>query len=358
MNYVAAFPFALVFLSAFLDLSNAVDRRKILCVAYFLGSSFLIGLRSIFTAGIDTQIVYLPIFEHLINEPFISVCSHYLLRDPLFYIYTKLFTMVSIDFHLYLFVIAVFVSASISTFVCKYSSYPILSFATFMLLQYFGFEFQMIKHSIAFSILLFSYQFILTRKPIQFLAVLLISALFHISALVFLLAYFAPRVKVQSIHVVVLLFAAIGIILFRHQILSLFELVFQGERFRMYFEKSYSGELSLTPFFISCLVLALSYFVTSKSCRNTKEFTILFNLAYIATLILLGVTLLGESVRVSMFFGVGTILLLPYAIKNSVLEHKGLAIYFLTTVFILYFVFFGINNAGLDNYVLYWQEAG
>lgn len=356
MNLVAIFPLFVLALSIILNLLSFAEKRKVICAIFFVGSALLIGLRSVHTAGTDTFYVYEPIFNQLQDQSIVDVISHYLLRDPLFYLFTKLFTLISLDFHVYIFLIALFVSGSISYFIYKYSSYPILSFALFMLFQYFGFEFQMLKHSIAFSILLFSYPYLLDRKPRYFVGIVVLAGLFHISALVFLISYFVSKIKPHAFHLVFFIFFSVAILVFRDEILALLEIMFQGDRFQMYFSASYDGRLPLTGFFIAITVFLLALFVTPKKYWSDKVFVVLFNLSYLSCLILLGVVIFGESVRVSMLFGMGSLLLLPFAIEKSSLAFKYQAIGLISFICILHFIFFGIENAGLSNYVFFWQE--
>lgn len=80
-------------------------------------------------------------------------------------------------------------------FIYNYSENPALSIFLFITMRFFFFFMSNIRQSLAISIILLSYDYIIKKKFIPFMICVLLAAQFHSTAIVFLLAYFLEKIK-------------------------------------------------------------------------------------------------------------------------------------------------------------------
>jgi len=120
--------------------------------------------------------------------------------------------------HIFLSLIAIFSIVPVGIFIYKYSKMPFLSFALYISFNYYSFTFSGLRQSIAYGIILISYNFIINKKPFKFVISVLFAALFHKSALIFLPAYFLADLKINKLSISVILLCDVIIFIFRKQI--------------------------------------------------------------------------------------------------------------------------------------------
>lgn len=331
------------------------NKKKVFCVSAFIVLVLVMGLRSRYTAGVDTNLVYIPSFFRICRLPLSTIADVYI-KDTMFYIMTKLFTIVSENVQLYLLCISVFVVGVFCRFVYKYSDNPLLSYIVYMALGYYGIGFQMLRHIIAASILLISYDYLRDRKFIRFLLLVLLASCFHITAFVFIVAYpiYVWKVGVKQIGLIVA--AVIMGYFFRGVVLSILQSVLSNqERFSMYFMTDHTV-LAVTGFFILLIVYVVSWLMIPKAERNELDIRGMFNLSMIATIAMFMVSIIGEFHRISMYFGFYNTLLLPSACKRYKGTKKEIISILIGVVMVAYFLAFQLENQGLSDYRFFWND--
>lgn len=125
------------------------------------------------------------------------------------------------NYQSYVTILSAFMMFSYLHFIGKYSPSPIQSILYFLGLLYYTFLFDALKQGLAMSVLLFSFDAILERRPITFFSLVLIASLLHFPALVFLPAYWLGRMRIGSYYLVLLAALLFITYLFRNQILNL-----------------------------------------------------------------------------------------------------------------------------------------
>lgn len=90
---------------------------------------------------------------------------------------------------LLLMVSGAFVAYAFGRFIYKYSEIPWMSVLMFLTLQFFDLSMSGVRQILSVAILLFAYDFLVERKFIRFLALVLLAASIHTSAIAFLLIY-------------------------------------------------------------------------------------------------------------------------------------------------------------------------
>ena len=124
------------------------------------------------------------------------------------------------DYEGFIQVSSVFVILAVIHFIYRYSPSPIISILMFFGLALYPFHFSGLKQSFAMSILLFSVDAIVATKPIRFVLIVFLAALFHFPALVFLPAYWICNMRVGKGYLIVLAIAFLVTYLFRDQMVT------------------------------------------------------------------------------------------------------------------------------------------
>ena len=339
------------------------DHKALYCLTMFIVCTLVLGLRSPYVGGVDTSLVYIPAFEQALNTPLGAFMTDHDYRDPLFYIFTKLCTYVTGDYQVFLFIIAAICMGSFCVFVYRYSDHPVMSFALFFALGYYAIEFEMLRHSLAASVLLFAYPYIERRKPVQFLLLVALATGFHMSAVVFVIAYLASYAKVGLKQGVILVFFIGFCYAFRGQVATfLMGLLAASDRFSSNIgDYSTAGTFGLGGFFVVLAIWLFSYLILDRQERETRATATFLNLGLYCTCIMSITPILGELHRVAMFFGFSLVLLLPRAFKHSIIRNgqsRKVAYGMVLTVLLAYFFFIGVGGYELADYQFFWDVEG
>lgn len=169
--------------------------KVISTIVFFLFSASLIGLRGE-SVGVDTA-EYYWIFYLANTYPE----HHYILdMEPAFVVLNKFFGFMFNDAAWMLYCIAVFVMGASSLLFFRYSPSVFISWLGFISYGHFFNFHNIARQSIAIAIIMFSVKYIIERKFLQFIIMLLVASSFHYSAFVFVIAYFIHFIKISSIY--------------------------------------------------------------------------------------------------------------------------------------------------------------
>lgn len=272
-----------------------------------------------------------------------------------FYYFKRFISSFTESPSVYLMVNSFIFLSSIFIFLYRYSKEAFLSIIIFISLGYYQFSFSGLRQSIAIAILLFSYKFIIEKKLLYFFIIVMVAAQFHNSALIFLAAYPIAHLKINLWHYVYL-FSLLALISFfgyfiLDNLISLLKMDFLSGRFRAYYGNL--STVSLSAFYILLSIWSFCYVIYKKYDRN-DQLTILLNIVFIGLLFQSLTPLLAEFFRLSMYFNIFTLALVP----NSILMirssfNRGLVYVIILILFILNYVLFGIDNYG--PYKFYWE---
>ena len=132
---------------------------------------------------------------------------------------------------------------------------------------------------------------------------------------------------------------------------------FNVERFSMYTVQNFSSLNNLLFFINYCILLFSSFFIfTKKDEEDNKKYGALFKMQLIGTFISIFNVVLGEFNRISMFFTIYSIILIPESIKYiRETKTRTVILFFISIILIIYFLFFGIQNYLLIPYSFFWN---
>lgn len=259
---------------------------------------------------------------------------------------------------MYIFVISAFVLGSFSIFIYRHSDRPVFSYIIYYALGYYAIGFQMLRHVMALSILLLAYDFILERRPLRFIVIVLLASCFHSSALIFLIAYPLSKMRIGFKQWIAIIVAVASVFIARGKSAGIINALLSGmDRYSRYSENA--TQLSLMGAFILIYVYIVSFIFAYPAYKEDDELQMLLNLSVISIAFMTLVTVVGEFHRISMFFGIYNTVLLPKAWKRYQARDGRLkAVYLLgiNAVFIAYFLLYGLGNYSLSVYRFFWMD--
>lgn len=271
-------------------------------------------------------------------------------KDPVFYYLAKITSFIGIDYRGWIAILSGIFITSFSIILYKYSKLPMISILLIISLGYLTFSMTGLRQGMAISFILLSYTFIRDRKIWKFILVVLFAALFHSSALVFLIAYPLAFLKFNSKHVFTFLLVLILYLFFSNQIISLLNILIWSDQYDYYLNNNEG--LNYTGFLIQLIIFLFCLIFTKKVLnKNAKDIT-LYNLVYIGLLLELFSTEIAEIFRLSMYFSIFSVILVANSINT--IENKYLQ-GLLSLIIIVVSCFYVVWSGVYDGFVFYWN---
>lgn len=347
----------------------------------------LVALRNVKLGLNDTENIYYPIFLNMQFISFADILNIANYSGKLFYILTKILGTFIINYNLYLAVIGVPFIASIMYLIYKYSKYPLVSVFLFIALYYL-YSFFLLRQVIAIGIVVFSYKYILEKKPIRFVLLVMLAVLFHKSAWLFIFAYPVCRYikfgKKNYIFILIAFVVANLLPSFILNIINVFDISGTLSVYIKYGVYDTSGKISMFGLFITVAILALGhyYYVISnknnikkieeakktnqnsevellvqENKKSMKEYNILLNLSTLGSIIFAFSNVVSEFYRVSLYFSVFNILLVSTALNSELSNRKkSIIVICFIVITIIYFLLRTINNINSNPYSFFWNQ--
>ncbi len=263
------------------------------------------------TVGNDTT-EYLRIFNEANAIDFDASNSRYEIG---YILLNQLLGKFTVEGQIVFAVAGAFIFFSFGRFILKYSKSPWLSLILFFFYGFFVFSMSAIRQSIAIGILLFAYDYILQKKFVKFLMLLLLATAFHMTAIFFIFAYLVSYLKpTLKTYLIILSVTAALFICFNLLLSNLFLLfeTYEG------YENEYGGGARIAIIIyisIVSLVLLFSYFTRKRIPAAVmpvynKEFLMVF-VALCTYILALNINILD---RIANYYNVFSLILLPTAI--------------------------------------------
>lgn len=316
---------------------------------YFFSVSFLmillLTLRHDFV-GTDTH-NYRWLYNAFENMSFQNALIH--IKDPGFVWFFQFVSGLGLSFRFILFIQAFFYISSLTYIIKRYSKIPTLSYWIFVTMGYFIFATTM-RQAIAISFTLISYDFIKRKKMWPFLICVGLASTFHLTALVFLPAYWIDKFKYNRKTLILILSIITSIIFLRGRISTLV-LSYANTNY----VASSTGGYFLILFFVALLILGIFYKKRFLIDDNNKM--LFFMLA--ASLALIPIASVNPAFfRIANYYQVFVILYIP----NLIISLKDKLMKFILTygfiVLSLYYFYFKLTSYGIriHPYIFWWQE--
>lgn len=217
----------------------------------------------------------------------------------------------------YLFILTgPFIAFSFGRFIYKYSRLPWMSVYMFLTLQFFDLSFSGLRQIISIAVLLFSYDFLIKRRPIQFFSIVFIAATIHTSAVLFLLLYpFTSLKQTRNFYLISTGIGIAGAVSFG-AILRVAENVFP-QYLKYFTQNGTSFKSSPTLACALMLVLWLTLLIISELFKRGSIFRKAPEIAPGDAKIILHSTSVDDVLRLSIWFG---IIMLMLSLNGTILN--------------------------------------
>ena len=189
-----------------LCVNGKVLKKSTYCVIVGLCMILLSGLRAEAVGMWDTQSVYLPSFR-VINQNTIAqllTMGDTQYRFIGFDLYSKFIGLIIQNNNFYIFMMAWPFFVTVTYLINKYSDVPMLSFLALLALGYLTYSFSMIRGMLAYAALIMAFDAAIEEKWKKFIVWTIVGALFHITALLFLLVYFIKKIKWTARRIIII----------------------------------------------------------------------------------------------------------------------------------------------------------
>lgn len=340
-------------------------RRKISVVLSTLAIYLVCALKST-SVGID-----IPGYKMAYNQAgsYDWFDTSYIYYEAGYILLEKLFNFLNFSFQEYMIVVYAIIFIPIGIFIYRYSKNVTMSFIVYVCYQTLVFNLSGIRQSIAMSICLGAYM-VLGKKNIKndlvFFILVALATQIHRSAILFLLAYVAKRVKLNLAFIGSIIVAFASAFLFRGNIVSIINM-YTGK-----YQATESMTLGGNFLFLlgTLFVLAFLYFKNQLNMQN--YYNLVLNktvflerqefaegtIKMLAFAVILQLVLNGSSaLRAANYFSMFMILAIPDI--EGYFDSKSQKIYFLIITLFMIILFYtqslAINQFNCVPYTFFWQ---
>lgn len=226
------------------------------------------------------------------------------------------------NFHVFIFFMALICIFIVYKIVIRESPYPLVSLTFFILSTALYLFMGVYRHAIAETVVMLAWLCRENRKKQVF--IILLGMTFHIAAAVALIYLIIPQRKVLSQKVIIFI---LGIsILFRIAITFLLPLLLPfiggavGEKL-VYYEatEGFGGSFGFNYFLFRCFIVFIAYLYIDK---KDKRQVFYFNTYLLSVAVYIALTISDTFFRLSMFFSISEVVLIPIVIRQIKKRHK------------------------------------
>lgn len=351
------FILGLLFLKSTNPNSDANRKKyiRIVCFILILQS----GLRNI-SVGDDT-FAYKGSFEKAKETDWSEIKYQYenyftdeKVKDPGYIIFEKICHIITDDYQVYLFLVAVIFFTALGTFLYRNTNsikYLILAFAIYMALFYWFFSITGIRQTLATAFTLFAFEILKKKKYLLFIVMIFLAANLHKTALVFLpilFIYFTNRIK--FIYTSILLLFPFFMV-FRNNIALFVQNLFG---YKEYEELAESGTFSFT---LLIIILAVSALFNYNYLRTLNKNVKYYFFALAMVVILLPLSYINPSLlRIVLYYSVFIMVFAPMIFDSFTVFSKRLSsdLYVIGVIFV--FLYFLKTNLNSPEYGFFWEN--
>ncbi|MBR4326698.1 MAG: EpsG family protein [Bacteroidales bacterium] len=355
-------PYTVLFIIGLLNSGNTSNRiRFVSCAIMFVALSLIMGLRSVNYAGSDT-IVYARDFERIIrnNYSFTEIFT-YFEKDYLFYLFAKLFSLVSTETSLWILVCAVLYIYAVSWFIYRYSKNIFLSYMIFMSWDFYLYNYQLMRHCFALTFVILSLKYVLNRNLGKYLLCLIGAVSSQIVSIVSIGSYWLKKVNIKILVSIILFFILLLTVLPREQLI---DIIFSFswidiDRFEQF--KTRGGSAVTNTFICLSFIVVTIYMIRKHKDtyflhNDYKNLPLFLTMSFIALSLYSMQFLIAEFYRVAQFFSYITIVMVPLALNMEKNKTIKLIIIIVISAFCLKHFWGGLLSATeYYPYKFYWE---
>ncbi len=332
-------------------------KRKLFCILCGIELACIIGLRSV-NVGIDT-FNYMNAFREISTVNLFSIFDYSTHMEKGFILFNKILSLISLHHQIFFIVSAVIIMWSVMSLI--YRNVNMVWLSVLIYISAFGdfmWALSFARQALAVAIILLSYDYIKKRKLFPFLILLMLAALFHKTALCFLIAYPLYRIRFNFINITLAIFICGIVFLNLNYILEVISSIITG--YQVYLGGS--GMSYITDILIRLLLLIfpLTIFMLRKE-KWSEEINLLLWLAFFSVSFSIFFLKLSYLFRIGLYFSIFQILLIPKTFE--IIKNKTTKLIFLCSFLFCTFLFGqkmimnGAQNTNLLPYEFFWQNS-
>lgn len=226
----------------------------------------------------------------------------------------------------------------------KYSINPALSIFYFVSLYFYFNSFNLIRQYIVVSWLFFSIRFIIEKKLLPFLLIVLCASFFHITALFFIPFYWIVRLRFSSFSYLLMSSISLVFVFITPFLIRIISRVFPKFNYYEYYELQ--GASANFTILLTGITFMIGYFLRKNIKNGKNEYNIYLNFIFFAfCLALLSINNI-MFFRLASYLYIFIILFLPILLFELNSRIKPLAYFSSSIILILYCINLIKNNNG------------
>lgn len=308
--YISVFVITLL-LSKYVITKRAQDnsfsihsRQNVINVACLAGIFVVLTAVSVFRVNTGND------YNGYINKFHDAFYNIHVVTEPGFNIITKLCYWFT-GSEAYLLVFAVFAIATVFIFLLAMYKDSKEFFMTFFLFMAFGYYFQSlntVRYYLALALVLYSMGFVMDRKYVRFIIIVLIATCFHKTAIVAIPIFILARLEYKRWMYGIIALAGISGLIFKSQYMKLFLKIYPtyvNEK-----ENLMSGSATLINVLRTMAVLILAILLYRK-CVVNKENNFYFNLNFFALILYSCFSFVPYLSRIGYYLTISQIYFIP-----------------------------------------------
>ena len=320
------------FLSIFekkINSSNSNKLERYLYCAILLAPMFILVAFRHYTIGSDTHSYYDIFYRMTSADGVVGALRASLNMEDGFLLLNYFFNLIGFSYYGFQFVVSLFIFISLSVFIYRYSNNYSLSCVVFLCMRFMFGTMNQVRMWISIGVLLWSFPYLLKKKIIPFILIVLLASLFHLSCLIFLLIFPISLLKNNKRNVI--LFIAVALVLFLLGDRLFYFLSSKTGLYTEYMRASTFDVSNNIAIYFSFFVLLIFFLFSVYASMHKKDAIIvnedlsrMNNVYFWTLLILVGLALLGLNVkimsRITAYYEILLVIILPYYIK--ILKNK------------------------------------
>lgn len=311
---------------------NPQKRNQVFLTIAFCQLLFLNFLRD-YTVGQDTR-PYLQAFEQISQNGLSSITSFE--WEPGYVILNLIISKLGLNFRCLIIVIAAFSYYSIFRFINRYSYEKWLSVILFIVFGYYFATLHILRQTVALSIIILSYDTIVSRKLNKFIILVVLAAAFHFTAIFFIFTYFIFTNK----HISILKFTAVFAVCFTLSKFLINYIINTAFRFVLRYEVYTDGSLGGEGYGMLILLVALT--ITGLLLQYPKQShqnSFIIQLIVIATWLQTFTISFSLFARVCWYWNFALIAYIPLCIERAKNKNTKRALNLLVVTLALLFFY-------------------
>lgn len=245
--------------------------------------------------------------------------------------------------------VAILYIGTVSYYIYKYSSNPMISYILFIGFGFYSFAMSSTRQTLAISFTMIAYKYIKEKNISKYLLFILIASTFHISALIFLPCYWLNKINLNRKKLLLILFLALALFAFKDSLRILL-----NNFARIVYQPTQTGGNRMYFLMVFSTILGVIYIKPFIQKNENNKY--LFYMMVGSTLIMPITQFNPTIMRLNYYFFIFMIIYIPNllsVIKDKFIRIIGTLGYSL--VGIIWFFTSSISVQQLETYKFFWK---